>query len=101
MVFSDAMHANGASEVVYAGEFHFRQGRPNTSEPPVRIVVDNNSGTYAPDKADLPKVREFFMRNFIGLPVEVVDFKDPLLKRYQEEVSRSCSTDIDGSFEAL
>lgn len=87
------MHSNAAPEVVYAGEFHFRRGQPNTGEPRVRIVVDNNSGTYAPDKDDLPKVKQFFLWNFIGLAVEVVDFRDPLLKKYHDDINKMASQD--------
>ena len=80
------MHANAATEVVYAGEFHFRKGNQQKGEPLIRIVLDNNSGTYSPSKDDLPKLKEVFQRNFAGLPVEVLDYKDPRLKQYREQL---------------
>lgn len=87
-----AMHSNAAKEVLYAGEFHFRKGvAPH--EPAVRLVVDNNSGTYAPDKGLLPNVRTLLERNFEGLCVETLDFKDPTLEQYTLDVTRSVSID--------
>lgn len=78
-----AMHCSAAPEVVYAGELHFRRAPQGSNEPPIQLVVDNNSGTYAPDKEDLPKVEEVFRRNFDGLHVTALDFQDPLLARYR------------------
>jgi hypothetical protein len=48
-----AMHANAKRYVRYAGEFfvhHQEDGRRV-------VVIDNNSGTYGPDPADLPLLR--------------------------------------------
>eukprot|EP00171_Calliarthron_tuberculosum_P004206 IDg4206t1 len=70
-----AMHACAAKEVVYAGEFYFKQYEYN-GEHRIRLVVDNNSGTYAPDGNDLHKVCLLFEKNFEGLVVEARDFKD-------------------------
>ncbi|KAG2499679.1 hypothetical protein HYH03_002614 [Edaphochlamys debaryana] len=44
-----------------------------------RLVVDNNSGTYAPPRELLPKVQQLFELNFPGLEVEVIDARDPRL----------------------
>ena len=41
-----ALHANCSREVVYAGEFLIRYGNEGH-----QLVIDNNSGTYGPDKA--------------------------------------------------
>lgn len=84
-----AMHCSGAEEVVYAGELHFRRGPPGSDEPAIRLVVDNNSGTYAPGQEDLPRVAEVFRRNFPGLPVQALDFQDPMLKQYATEVKQT------------
>jgi len=40
-------------------------------------VIDNGSGTYAPDKARLPLLREVLRRNFPDMSCEVVDFQGP------------------------
>lgn len=48
-----------------------------------KLVIDNNSGTYAPDKTKLPLMQKLFTQNFRGMTVEAIDMKDPLLKEYQ------------------
>jgi hypothetical protein len=78
-----AMHANADEEVVYAGELHLRRRvveGGGASE--YTLVLDNNSGTYAPDKDHLPLLREVFMRNFANLNVEAYDHADPVLQEY-------------------
>lgn len=96
-----AMHANADEEVVYAGELHFRMRTGEREKRTYILVVDNNSGTYAPAKEDLPRVREVFRRNFANLEVQALDFKDPRLKEYTdaykeahepEESSALCNT---------
>ena len=84
-----AMHCSAAEEVVYAGELHFRRGPPGSDEPPIRLIVDNNSGTYAPGQEDLPRVAEVFRRNFPGLPVQALHFEDPMLKYYVNEMKQT------------
>lgn len=86
MMSKHAMHSSASTEVVYAGELHFRHVEDGSNERDFRLVIDNNSGTYAPGKEDLPKVKEVFERNFPGLHVIALDFKDPLLKQYTEEL---------------
>lgn len=44
------------------------------------LVIDNNSGTYAPDKNMLPALKRVLERNFTGLQVAVYDHGDPALK---------------------
>ncbi len=85
-----AMHACASPTVVYAGEMHFRRRR-NAAEPEYTLVVDNNSGTYAPDKADLPKLRLLLEANFPGLAVEALDFRNPLLVEYSSRITRTMS----------
>ncbi|KAH6906710.1 hypothetical protein BKA70DRAFT_1286677 [Coprinopsis sp. MPI-PUGE-AT-0042] len=72
-----ALHANCATEVRYSGEFHPRPvgGWARFSEGikgddvDWELVVDNNSGTYAPDKGMLGAVRDCLEYNFgCGLP---------------------------------
>eukprot|EP01120_Amphizonella_sp_Union-15-10_P015469 TRINITY_DN7972_c0_g1_i1.p1 TRINITY_DN7972_c0_g1~~TRINITY_DN7972_c0_g1_i1.p1 ORF type:complete len:366 (-),score=63.80 TRINITY_DN7972_c0_g1_i1:11-1108(-) len=79
-----AMHADGKREVRYAGEFHIKKLGDNK----YKIVFDNNSGTYAPRKDDLPLLVEVFKLNFPQSDVEALDFKDPKLKEYTKDVER-------------
>lgn len=74
-----AAHAACRREVTYSGEFHIQQ-TPNG----YKLVLDNNSGTYSPDKNDLPRLVQLFQYNFPGLEVEALNYSDPLLKRYVE-----------------
>lgn len=48
-----------------------------------KLVIDNNSGTYAPDKSKLPLMQKLFETNFPDMKVEVLDMGDPKLKEYQ------------------
>ncbi|TFK25270.1 hypothetical protein FA15DRAFT_363960 [Coprinopsis marcescibilis] len=80
-----ALHSNCATQVRYSGEFHprpvggwgrFKEERSD-EEVEWELVVDNNSGTYAPDKMMLPTVKECLEFNFgcdlpeVGMPVPV------------------------------
>jgi len=76
-----AMHGSVSEQLRYAGEFHFQK---NETTGKYRLVIDNNSGTYSPDKSALVKLKQLFILNFPGLDVEVLDFKDPLLKEYKD-----------------
>ncbi|KAG8905921.1 hypothetical protein FRB99_008001 [Tulasnella sp. 403] len=85
-----ALHANCATEVRYSGEFHWRPMVPggwggydeSQTDDSVEweLVIDNNSGTYAPDKAMLPAVKGVIEHNFPGLKVLAIDHGDPALK---------------------
>lgn len=88
MMSKHAMHCSASPEVVYAGELHFRHS-PVASGTEIRLIIDNNSGTYAPGKEDLPLVEEVFRRNFAGLHVTALDFQDPLLVQYSNELLHS------------
>eukprot|EP00172_Hildenbrandia_rubra_P001679 Plantae.Rhodophyta-Hildenbrandia_rubra.ctg22493.p1 GENE.Plantae.Rhodophyta-Hildenbrandia_rubra.ctg22493~~Plantae.Rhodophyta-Hildenbrandia_rubra.ctg22493.p1 ORF type:complete len:181 (-),score=23.39 Plantae.Rhodophyta-Hildenbrandia_rubra.ctg22493:1383-1925(-) len=80
-----AMHCNCAERVVYAGEFHFRDSQRGDASR-VTLVLDNNSGTYAPSKDNLELLGRVFALNFPGLNIELLDFKSDKLKRYKEEM---------------
>lgn len=67
----------------YAGEFHI-QVDDDTGER--FLVIDNNSGTFAPKQEFLPLLREVLEINFTGLRVEVYDREDPLLKASLEKL---------------
>jgi hypothetical protein len=79
-----ALHSNCAVTVRYSGEFHPRPkgGWENFSDDikdedvEWEMVIDNNSGTYAPDKEMLPKVKELIEYNFPGFGVFACDRED-------------------------
>jgi hypothetical protein len=69
-----ALHSNCAETVRYSGEFHPRPSggwatfRDETPDDAVEweLVVDNNSGTYSPDKSMLPALKLFLEYNLPG-----------------------------------
>ena len=83
-----ALHSNCAKAVRYSGEFHPRPAggwarfsdAVDDGEVEWEIVVDNNSGTYAPDPALLPKVGAIMGLNFPGVRVVALGQDDPALK---------------------
>lgn len=77
-----AMHANRAEEVMYSGDFRVFQDVENNNN--WTLLIDNNSGTYAPQKQDLHKVKRCFELNFPDLVVKAVDREDPYLKSLEE-----------------
>jgi len=76
-----AMHANASREVVYAGEFHIRLQKGK-----YKLVIDNNSGTFSPNKGDLPFLKEVMELNFPDMEVEVLDYKDDLLHTSRKDM---------------
>ena len=48
-----------------------------------KLVLDNNSGTYAPHKAKLHLLQQLFTVNFPDMTVEVLDMRAPMLTYYQ------------------
>lgn len=77
-----AMHSNAAQEVCFAGEFHIQQ-----RDGKYIMIIDNNSGTYAPPKERVEKLLQFFTFNFPDLAVEAYDREDPALKEYKTVMS--------------
>ncbi|KAG0019956.1 hypothetical protein BGZ81_009529 [Podila clonocystis] len=82
-----AMHANRATEVMYSGEF--RLFRDENHHGDWTLLIDNNSGTYAPKKEDLYRVRELFVRNFPDLVVVALDHEDPYLKEIRAATKKA------------
>lgn len=84
-----ALHSKCARQVWYSGEFHPRPegGWDKFSDDKGdldvnwELVIDNNSGTYAPDKELLPKLKELLERNFPGFNILALDREDEELKR--------------------
>ncbi|KAJ7119138.1 hypothetical protein C8R44DRAFT_707468 [Mycena epipterygia] len=87
-----ALHANCHPCVRYSGEFHPRPAggwaafNDTTPDDDVRweLVVDNNSGTYSPDKTLLPKLKALLEYNFSGVTVFALDREDPELAASRE-----------------
>ncbi|KIK64369.1 hypothetical protein GYMLUDRAFT_240921 [Collybiopsis luxurians FD-317 M1] len=94
-----ALHANCCERVRYSGEFHlrplakdgswvgwsgFNDATPDDSVD-WEVLIDNNSGTYSPDKAVLPTLRALIDHNFPGLSVQALDREDEELKKSVEE----------------
>ena len=64
-----ALHANAAEEVVYSGEFFVDRTDPGGR----RLVIDNNSGTFAPPKGQLPSLERLLKFNFgVEIPILVL-----------------------------
>ncbi len=83
-----ALHSNCSETVFCAGEFH---PRPidgwNQYDPSERsswnqweLVIDNDSGTYAPNLTLLEKLKDLLVCNFPGLNIVIYDYKDRELK---------------------
>eukprot|EP00659_Diplonema_papillatum_P017572 gene17572-27053_t len=68
-----AVHADAAREVLYAGEFHI-----NVLDGVKTLVIDNNSGTFAPAADMLPMVEAVLREHIPGLPVRAVHYDDPV-----------------------
>jgi hypothetical protein len=83
-----ALHSNCAESVRYSGEFHprpkggWQNFTDDTQDEDVEweMVIDNNSGTYSPDPALLPQLKELLEYNFPGFSFVALSFKDPKLK---------------------
>jgi len=70
-----ALHAGAATEVYYAGEFWVEE------EPQGKVLyMDNNSGTFAPPKTDLFRMKFLMEANFPNIQIVILDFQDPMWK---------------------
>jgi len=61
-------------------------GGPPNEAPPTnpsyyQLIIDNDSGTYRPDKSILPDLRKFLERNFPGLGIVTMDCGDEELEK--------------------
>ncbi|KAI9908859.1 hypothetical protein PsorP6_015293 [Peronosclerospora sorghi] len=82
MLSKHMLHASAAFSVKYAGEFHIEKGHFGK----YKLLIDNNSGTYAPPKEDLPKLKAILENNFPGMSVEAKDRDDAELKKSRQEI---------------
>lgn len=65
-------------------------GGPPGSSPPdnprrYQLVIDNDSGTYRPDKHQLPHLRDFISRNFPGMGVVAMHWEDEELQKFKKK----------------
>ncbi|KNZ77930.1 Ras GTPase-activating protein 4 [Termitomyces sp. J132] len=89
-----ALHSNCAETVRYSGEFHPRpkggwaafSDDVQDHEVNWELVIDNNSGTYAPDKMLLPDLKKLLEYNFPQVEIYAWDREDPKL----EESKQAC-----------
>ncbi|KAK5659250.1 hypothetical protein OQA88_1342 [Cercophora sp. LCS_1] len=108
------MHSDVATYIACAGEFFIRRlahadgddapspdepthppdeglaGGPPDSSPPLdpkryQLVIDNDSGTYRPDKSVLPDLKKFLEENFPGLGIVVMHCADDELTKMKKE----------------
>ncbi|KAI6777713.1 uncharacterized protein J7T54_007607 [Emericellopsis cladophorae] len=107
------MHSDVATYIACSGEFLIRRtkhphasddpqpdekthpeepipGGPPESPPPgnpayYQLIIDNDSGTYRPDKRILPLLKDFLEKNFPGMGIVVMDCGDERLKKLKEK----------------
>ncbi|KAL1895940.1 hypothetical protein Sste5346_005039 [Sporothrix stenoceras] len=113
------MHSDVATYIAFSGEFFIRrlakptgtsnpqpdtpthppttplEGGPPDEEPPTRepgyyqLIIDNDSGTYRPDKSMLPVLKEFLERNFPGLGIVCMHWEDETLQKMKSDQHES------------
>ncbi|KAG2774058.1 hypothetical protein JG687_00005653 [Phytophthora cactorum] len=76
------LHSGAQFNVKYAGEFHVEKGSPGE----FKLFIDNNSGTYAPPKEELPQLKALLETNFPGISIEALDRASPELKEKRKEI---------------
>ncbi|KAJ8130334.1 hypothetical protein O1611_g3296 [Lasiodiplodia mahajangana] len=84
------------------GAHHEVDGRSSKEIPPAKpqyyqLIIDNDSGTYRPDKSVLPDLRQFLERNFPGLKIVTPACDDPdhqKLKEHQRNLRKKTGRNI-------
>ncbi|KAK5988175.1 hypothetical protein PT974_12315 [Cladobotryum mycophilum] len=107
------MHADAEKYIACSGEFFIRRlqhpdasddpepkekthpaeeipgGPPLEAPPPnpayYQLYIDNESGTYRPDKSILPDLKEFLERNLPGLGIVAMSVDDDRLQQLKDE----------------
>lgn len=72
------MHHDQPSEKQRDSNAHAREHHHKVED--FTLVIDNSSGTFFPDKKDLPKIHKFLESNFQGLKIKALAQDDPKLK---------------------
>ncbi|RLN76578.1 hypothetical protein BBJ28_00022575 [Nothophytophthora sp. Chile5] len=85
MLSKHMLHCGAAFSVLYGGEFYIETDL--FGEP--KLIIDNNSGTYAPPKEDLPQLKALFEHNFPGISVEALDRDNEELQKTRAEILES------------
>ncbi|KAG5932192.1 hypothetical protein E4U53_001439 [Claviceps sorghi] len=106
------MHSNVDPYIACSGEFFIRRlERPDASDDPkakekndpddeisgapsqddaaphpsfYQLMIDNDSGTYRPDKSILPRLKAFLEKNFPGLGVVAMHWEDERLQEMKQ-----------------
>ncbi|GMF09717.1 unnamed protein product [Phytophthora lilii] len=76
------LHSGAQFNVKYTGEFHIEKGEAGE----YKLLIDNNSGTYAPPKEELPQLKALLETNFPGISVQALDRGSPELKEKRKEI---------------
>ncbi|KAL7972051.1 hypothetical protein HDV63DRAFT_393524 [Trichoderma sp. SZMC 28014] len=107
------MHADAERYIAYSGEFFVRRlqhpdasdsvephekthpgdavpgGPPDQPPPPnpafYQLFIDNESGTYRPEKSILPDLKEFLERNLPDMGIVTMSVEDEKLQKLKEE----------------
>ncbi|CEG42992.1 C2 domain [Plasmopara halstedii] len=82
MLSKHMMHSNTAESVKYAGEFRIEEEDDGTS----KLVIDNNSGTYAPSPKRLPQLKLLIENNFPGIKCEALDRENKESVKRRKEI---------------
>ncbi|GKT40634.1 uncharacterized protein ColSpa_00815 [Colletotrichum spaethianum] len=113
MLSKHTMHSDVETYIACSGEFFIRRlekpdasddpepnekthpseelsGGPPNGHPPhnpsyYQLFIDNDSGTYRPDKSVLPKLKEFLQANFPGLGIVAMHCEDEELQKLKKE----------------
>ncbi|EWY96517.1 hypothetical protein FOYG_05192 [Fusarium oxysporum NRRL 32931] len=120
MLSKHTMHSDVETYIACSGEFFIRRlkkplasddvhphtkthpqedipGGPPKEHPPhdpayYQLIIDNDSGTYRPDKSTLPYLKEFLEKNFPGLGIITMHWEDQELqdmKKNQRNVKKN------------
>ncbi|KAM0232380.1 hypothetical protein ACHAPO_007868 [Fusarium lateritium] len=112
MLSKHTMHSDVETYIACSGEFFIRRlnrpiasdepnphtrthpsqdipGGPPNEQPPhdpsyYQLVIDNDSGTYRPDKSTLPYLKNFLENNFPGMGIVTMHWEDQELQDMKE-----------------
>ncbi|WVQ69037.1 uncharacterized protein L199_007249 [Kwoniella botswanensis] len=102
------MHSDVNRYIAWSGEFLIRRlahpdqsstathppdpvsGGPPEDDPPkdpsrYELIIDNDSGTYRPDKKLIPVLTDFLKKNFVGMRVRVMACDDDKLSKIKDD----------------